>query len=69
VTVREVLALARLRGSPLLAGEASSDRRVSRVRPMPETREAGLDYGEVAIVLDGSRLVDNDYVVDLALRC
>jgi purine catabolism regulator len=68
VCVRHVLALARLSGARVLGGSGSEEKPVAHVRLAPEGRHPSGSYAATAVVMDGGRLADDNYLVDLTLR-
>jgi hypothetical protein len=68
VRVRHVLALARLAGARVLGGSGSDERRVAHVRLAPAGRHPSGSYEASAVVMDGGRLAEDNYLVDLTLR-
>ena len=67
-TVRNVLALRRLDTAKVLGGGAAGDAAVAHVRFAPEGRQPIGDYAATIVLLDGGRLTDDNYLVDLTLR-
>ena len=68
VSVRHVLALARLSTASVLGGSGSEGKTVAHVRLAPEGRHPSGDYKATAVVMDGVRLAGDNYLVDLTLR-
>ncbi len=67
-TVGNVLALARLSSAQLLGGRTSGDKQVAHVRFAPEGRRPVGDFEHTVVLLDGRRLTDDNFLVDLTLR-
>jgi hypothetical protein len=68
VRVGQVLALERLEGVRVLGGRSGRDLVVSQVRLAPEGRLLHGDYTAAVILVDGSLLSVDTYVVDFTLR-
>jgi len=52
----------------VLGGKSAGEHVVTRVRFAPEGRRPIGDYSDTVVLLDGSRLADDTYLVDLTLR-
>jgi hypothetical protein len=68
VTVRQLLGLSVLQEATLLAGGAGLERVVEKVRLAPEGRLVAGDFDGALVVMDGTQLSDDTYVVDFTLR-
>ncbi|QOT19928.1 CdaR family transcriptional regulator [Paenarthrobacter sp. YJN-5] len=68
VTVRQILALAEMAEARILGGLGGQDRLVNQVRIAPEGRHPEGDFENAAVLMDGRRLAEDNYLVDFVLR-